>query len=385
MAKEKFEDRRLTGAVNVACKFDDGSVRMWSDRKENIVENIIRIVLKYRAEGYTLTLRQLHYQFVGHDSLYVNHDSAYKKLGNILDDCRYAGLIDWDAIEDRGRVPYMEYSVDDIEDALDDTIAGYKLNRQDGQDTIVELWTEKDALSGILKRPAEQYHVRLCVNKGYSSSSAFYRTYKRVSKIIKEGKKFIILYFGDHDPSGLDMVRDIRERITLFLTQGKLTNGEFFEKVTAWWEKNNFNVYDLEEGEYITSKERMLIMKDETDSDKANEIFERGQMKMYFALNDSFQVIPIGLTKAQIKQYRLPPNPTKMTDSRADEYVKDHGKTCWEVDALEPQVLTEIVEKNIEAHIDVDLYNQTIAREEKEKVKIAKLKNFIDQINDDEE
>lgn len=97
MAKGKFEDRRLTGAVNVACKFDDGTVRTWSDRKESIIGKIIQIVNKYKGEGYTLTLRQLHYQFVGHDQLYVNHDSAYKKLGNILDDCRYAGLIDWDA------------------------------------------------------------------------------------------------------------------------------------------------------------------------------------------------------------------------------------------------------------------------------------------------
>ncbi len=100
MAKEKFEDRSLSGTINVACKYDDGSIRYWTDEKQSIITKIIQIVQKYSKQGYVLTLRQLHYQFVGHDPKYVNHQTAYKKLGSILDDCRYAGLIDWSAIED---------------------------------------------------------------------------------------------------------------------------------------------------------------------------------------------------------------------------------------------------------------------------------------------
>ena len=90
MAKEKFEDRVLEGALNVACKFDDGTVRYWQDRKENVVEHILSIVQRYRALGYTLTLRQLHYQFVSKNWI-INHDTAYKKLGSIFYR-RYRGL-----------------------------------------------------------------------------------------------------------------------------------------------------------------------------------------------------------------------------------------------------------------------------------------------------
>jgi hypothetical protein len=76
----------------------------------------------------------------------------------------------------------------------------------------------------------------------------------------------------------------------------------------------------------------------------------------------------------QIKYYDLPPNPTKMTDTRSNKYIEHYGKTCWEVDALKPQVLTQIVETNIQDIIDMHLYNRVII---KENAGIQELKDFI--------
>lgn len=319
MAKEKFEDRRLIGNIKVACKYDDGTVRHWETTKEEVVEHIVAIVDEYAEDNYTLTLRQLHYQLVGKNWI-INHDTAYKKLGNILDDCRYSGIIDWDAIEDRGRIPYIPYSVRDVAHALQDTIDQYRLNRQDGQDNQVELWTEKDALSGILKRSTEKYHIQLVVNKGYTSSSAIYNAYKRILRNLKNECFTTIIYFGDHDPSGLDMVRDIKQRLTLMLEKGN---------------------YELEADECM-------------------------------------KIIPIGLTMEQIKKYKLPPNPTKLTDSRSDGYIKKFGKTCWEVDALRPQVLTAIVETNIKEQINISKYNEVVEQEGND---IETLTKFIENRN----
>lgn len=308
--REKFEDRRLTGNINVACKFDDGTVRYWNTTKQEVVQHIIEIVDEFSEDGYVLTLRQLHYQLVSNNWI-VNHDSAYKKLGNILDDCKYAGIIDWAAIEDRGRVPYLPYWVRDVEHSLNDTIDQYRVDRQKGQDNYIELWTEKDALSGILKRTTEKYHVHLVVNKGYTSSSAIYGAYQRYVDHINKQQRVIILYFGDHDPSGLDMVRDIRERLTFMFF-----NGEY--------------------GASFANEEEV---------------------------QDVLTVIPIGLTKAQIRQYDLPPNPTKLTDSRATKYIQQHGKTCWEVDALSPRILTDIVEHHIRENINIPKYEAMIDEE----------------------
>lgn len=324
MAKEKFEDRSLTGSVNVTCKFDDGTVRMWNARKEDVISHIVDIVDEYAADNYVLTLRQLHYQLVKSNWI-VNHDSAYKKLGNILDDCKYAGIIDWDNIEDRGRKPYIPYYVTGVEDALNDTISQYRVDRQEGQEVCVELWTEKDALSAILKRSTEKYHIQLVVNKGYTSSSAIYGAYKRCVARIAAGQRVVILYFGDHDPSGLDMVRDIRERMELMLRKGR-----YYEQLFV----------DVER--YI---------------------------------DECFQILPIGLTMAQIKKYDLPKNPTKLTDSRANKYIEKYGKSSWEVDALNPRTLTQIIETNITGIIDMDKYNEML---ETEQLGIKELKDFIE-------
>lgn len=319
MAIEKFESRLMHGSFNVTCKFDDGSARVWNGRKETVVSQIQQIVDEYQRAGYTLTLRQLHYQFVSNVPGYINHDTAYKKLGRILDDCRYCGAIDWDAIEDRGRVPHLPYFVEDIPDALNDTINSYRLDLMRGQENYIEVWTEKDALSGIFRKSTDRFHVRLVVNKGYTSSSAIYDSYERLSDRISSGQSAKILYFGDHDPSGLDMVRDVRERLVM--------------------------------------------------------MFENGDRLGYEPTDDQFEIIPIGLTMAQIKKYKLPPNPTKMTDTRSDKYIAEFGKTCWEVDALRPDVLTEIVESNIKDLIDVGAFNDMVKQTKND---IKKLKSFIE-------
>ena len=314
--KEKFEDRKLTGNVQIVCKRENAPSVTWSDKKETIVARIISTVDRYRAMGYRLTLRQLHYQFVSQNWI-INHIMAYKKLGLILDDCRYAGVVDWNSIVDRGREPHLLWSTDCVKNGLqtfhDDH---YRIDRQDEQDVHVEVWTEKDALSEIMERSTEKFHIRLCVNKGYTSSSAVYESYERFCEIIESGRKVVILYFGDHDPSGLDMVRDIRARLT--------------------------------------------------------NMFANGDKLGYDVGRDEFEVLLIGLTMAQIKQYKCPTNPAKLTDTRAAQYIKLFGKNCWEVDALPPEALTKILETNIAKHIDWGIYQKQLKREEKDKTQLLK-------------
>lgn len=366
MAREKFEDRRLTGPINVACKYEDGSVRYWSGEKAEIVRKILTVIQEFQSMGYRMTLRQLHYQLVTRNWI-INHDSAYKKLGNILDDCRYAGMVDWEAIEDRGRVPYIPYSLDGVDDALRDAVDTYRRDRQEGQSNVVEVWSEKDALSGILRQSTSLYHVRLIINKGYGSSTAMYDAYQRAAAAIKEGKQFTILYFGDHDPSGLDMVRDIHERIQKFLCYGKeLMTCPLLE---TWWEKNLYNTEDLWDYQF---NDNVDIWGDEA-TDKGRDEWFAARVNMFLQEHQAFKVVHIGLTMEQIKEYNPPPNPTKMTDSRSDAYVKKFGRTCWEVDALRPDVLTAIVRENIQQQIDVDKFNKMIRQEEKDRKELKKL------------
>jgi|SRR5690606_14716464 len=186
----------------------DHKLRLNKANKERL-ELINSILEEYVADGYVLTLRQLYYQLVSRDVI-PNKQIEYVRLSNILKKGRMAGIVDWDAIEDRVRKPQIPYWVHGIPDAIQDTISQYRLDRMKGQDNKIEVWVEKDALSNVLARVTHKYHIRLMVNRGYSSCSAMYDAYRR----LETGDT--ILYFGDHDPSGLDMIRDIRERLEGF-------------------------------------------------------------------------------------------------------------------------------------------------------------------------
>lgn len=188
-------------------QFDD-KLRL-SKANKIMLETINDILEEYKNDGYVLTLRQLYYQLVSKDII-PNNDKEYAKLSNILKKGRMAGIVDWSAIEDRVRVPKLPYWVKGVKEAIKDTIEQYRINRMAGQDRNIEIWVEKDALSNVLYRVSSKYHIRLMVNRGYSSVSAMYDAYNRLNS------GDVILYFGDHDPSGMDMIRDVKERLAEF-------------------------------------------------------------------------------------------------------------------------------------------------------------------------
>jgi hypothetical protein len=256
-----------------------------------IVNNIIK---EYTTQGYRLTLRQLYYQLVSRDII-QNNKKEYQKLSSLLVKGRMFGIVDWYAIEDRTRQPYIPYSVDDVADAIEDTISQYRLDRMKNQDVYIEVWVEKDALSGVLKRITSKYHITLVVNKGYGSASSMYDASNRIKKAIEQNKECHILYLGDFDPSGMNMVDDIKNRFKEF------------------------------EAEVIVNR--------------------------------------IALTREQIKKYNPPPNFAKMTDPRAKAYVKEFGDKSWEVDALNPKILNELLTKEIETLIDLEKYQEILNQE----------------------
>jgi hypothetical protein len=64
------------------------------------------------------------------------------------------------------------------------------------------------------------------------------------------------------------------------------------------------------------------------------------------------EVQRIALNRDQIDAYNPPPNPAKITDSRANDYIRKHGNLSWELDALSPSVLVGLIRAAIEPHID---------------------------------
>jgi hypothetical protein len=182
------------------------------------------IIAEYEAQGFNLTLRQLYYQFVSRD-LIANKQKEYKRLGDIVSKARRAGLIDWDAIVDRTRELRSEPHWDSPEEILAAVAKQYKTNPWDSQDRYVEVWFEKDALMGVFERPANEWRAPFFSCRGYTSDSEVWAAAQRFQRKARKAggnKRGLILHFGDHDPSGLDMSRDIEDRLRLFGAGGSV-------------------------------------------------------------------------------------------------------------------------------------------------------------------
>ena len=277
--------------------------KKFNEKSLGLIERCDSIIEEYAGRGMRLTLRQLYYVLVSSDVI-PNNIRSYKNLGGLVSDARIAGLLDWDGIEDRVRVPDKPQQFDSMGDLMDVALRAYRLPRWEGQENYVELWVEKDALANVLRPVAKRDHVTLMVNRGYSSSSAMYEAAQRFTENGSDGQNLIILYLGDHDPSGEDMVRDVRDRLALF--------------------------------------------------------------------GADVDVRKIALTMAQVEEYDPPPNPAKVTDSRAAAYIRRYGDKSWELDALKPEVLQAIITDEIDPLIDRSLMDAIIERETREKKTIEK-------------
>ena len=273
-----------------------------SDGSQDRLEKVLDVLAQYAGMDLRITLRQLFYQLVSKNFI-ANKQREYKNLGELLSRARLAGLVDWGAIEDRIRQPDKHAEWADIPDLVESAVSSFRLPRWSDQECCVELWCEKDALTSVLEPITNALHVTLMVNRGYSSQSAMYEAAQRWARSADDGKKNILLYLGDFDPSGQDMVRDVRDRLAMF-----------------------------------------------------------GQ---------EVDVRKLALNPDQVARYGLPPNPAKLTDSRAAGFVAKHGGSSYEVDALPPDVLAQLVRGAIEDTMDMKLYAAWRAQEKVLKAKLV--------------
>lgn len=175
---------------------------------------IEKILDDYSAQGYDLSLRQLFYQGVSR-GIIPNTTEEYKKLGDLVSDARLAGLLDWDMIVDRGRTTVSNNHWESPADIVRAAAQQYRIEKWRDQPCHVEVFVEKQALEGVLIPVCRDLDVNFTANKGYSSQSHLYRVGQRLAEL-NRNKEVHLLYLGDHDPSGLDMDRDVRERLEMF-------------------------------------------------------------------------------------------------------------------------------------------------------------------------
>jgi hypothetical protein len=198
-----------------------------------VIADAVSILAEYQAQGYRMSLRGLYYQYIRRNLFpdsrlflipgsdppeYTKNDQRnYKWLGDLISDARIAGMIDWDYMEDPTRdISGGDGGFASPAAAMRYLTRLYAITHWGDQDNHVELWVEKAALLPVLEPVARRWKISVLACKGSPSTSAMHEAALRLRRHEREGRKVTILYLGDHDPTGLDISRDIQDRLELF-------------------------------------------------------------------------------------------------------------------------------------------------------------------------
>jgi hypothetical protein len=169
------------------------------------------------ADHHPMTVRQVYYQLVSRQDI-ENNRSAYQAVSKALVAARRESLVPWHWIEDRLRRPRHVSMWDGLRDFAAAAASAYRRDVWATQSAYLECWLEKDALSGIFEEALDPYGVTLNVGRGYDGWDSIHEAAQR----FRSGEGCAILYFGDFDPSGEDMVRSLRERLAEFECQPEI-------------------------------------------------------------------------------------------------------------------------------------------------------------------
>lgn len=293
-----------------------------------IIDQAEEICTDYAAQGYDLTLRQLYYQFVSR-ALIPNTMQSYKRLGDILNKARLAGLLDWDFIVDRTRNLRSNSHWRTPADIIRSAAQSFAIDKWSNQDARVEVWVEKEALAGIVSQVAERHDCAWFSCRGYVSQSEVWAAAQRHLHYIANGQRVVVVHLGDHDPSGIDMTRDITDRLEMFV-------------YTDWATDHMDEEYNTDD---LTRWEIQEHIREHLGSDVCGE-------------HDPIEINRIALNMGQVLAYNPPPNPAKLTDSRASDYIARYGTDSWELDALDPATLDALIETAITSVMDPARYTE---------------------------
>lgn len=256
----------------------------FQDKVLDLIATMQEIIAEYQAQGFVLTVRQLYYQLVARDII-ENSQKSYKRITSIANDARLAGMLDWDAIEDRTRDFVRRQRWESGAHILEAAASSYHIDMWFRQPRRVFCIIEKEALVGVLSPTCQSLDVPILAARGYPSCTVLREFAIEDLVPYLDEQDITVLHLGDHDPSGIDMTRDLQERISMFA-------------------------------------------------------------------RSNIELVRVALNMEQIEERKPPPNPAKSTDSRFAGYVEQYGDESWELDALPPDYLVELVKGEIEQRID---------------------------------
>ena len=181
---------------------------------------IDRAVAVLEAE-HPMTVRQLFYRLVSAGEI-PNDRASYQLVSRLMTKARDDGRCEFDWIVDRSRPEYAPCVFADATEYARVMKRGYRKDYWKTQPWYVELWVEKDAIIGSIQDVTDDLGIVVRVGRGFLSTTKAHEIAEHFGSVRSSDldKPINIFYLGDHDPSGRDIERDLKERIRGYMASG---------------------------------------------------------------------------------------------------------------------------------------------------------------------
>ncbi len=203
-------------------------------RSRSDMDAIKQAIHQVLAETHPATVRQTFYQLVSRGAIGKTEAEYKSTVVRLLAAMRRSGEIPFGWIADNTRWMRKPASYSSLADMLAESQRFYRRALWDDQDAYVEIWLEKDALSGVLYDVTAEFDVPLMVTRGYPSISYLYEAAEAIAETEKPA---YLYYFGDYDPSGCDITRAVESGIREFAPEADIHFERLAvtrEQIAAW-------------------------------------------------------------------------------------------------------------------------------------------------------
>ena len=178
-------------------------------RSRTDIERIKEGIFDFSRQMYPVTIRQIFYHLTTIGMVRKTENEYRNTVSRLCGNMREKGELPWEWIADNTRWMRKPRTYNSFEEALSLTVSTYRKNLWLYQDIDVEIWLEKEALSGVIYSITAEWDVPLMVTRGYPSKTFLHNAAENIG----HAKPCQIYYFGDYDPSGLDISRFVEERL----------------------------------------------------------------------------------------------------------------------------------------------------------------------------
>jgi len=212
--RERPQHRRLS-----ETSFVEHAQQNVKRRTKAAIEINRAAIYEILSADHPQTVRQVFYQLVARAIIEKTEKEYQRTVIRLLSEMRLDDVVPWGWIVDESRRARATYTFDNIKDALRDCAETYRRSALRESDVYIEIWSEKEALAGIIYEAASKYDVPVMVSKGMPSLTQVYGSFINVRNAAFAGKQSYIYQFGDHDPTGCLIPKSLEARLREFCSK----------------------------------------------------------------------------------------------------------------------------------------------------------------------